>query len=190
MLLPSILIIKGVTDGADSTSIQIRVAKLVTSAPAGMSKEKYLEELSSQIIDLIQYGININDIILQKVCVMVVTRISHICPTLCDRCILLPLAAALLNINRNMDENKEKSSESVISTGKDIEIGVSIFHAFVSLCPLQHPLQCSLQRSGVGKTMIYLCLYLLAEKREHHLLPLVKEFWKNKKQNSLTSGNR
>ena len=141
-----------------------------------MSKEIYLEKLSSQIIDLIQYGININDIILQKVCVMVVTRISHICPTLCDRCILLPLAAALLNINRNMDENKGKSSESVISTGKDIEIGVSIFHAFVSLCPLQHPLQCSLQRNGVGKTMIYLCLYLLAEKREHHLLPLVKEF--------------
>ena len=95
-----LLLWKGVTDGADSTPIQIRVAKLVTSAPAGKSKEKYLEELSPQIVDLIKYGININDIILQKVCVMVVTRISHICPTLCDRCILIPLSTALLNINK------------------------------------------------------------------------------------------
>ena len=120
---------------------------------------------------------------------MVVTRISHICPTLCDRCILIPLATALLNINKSFDENNEISSESVISSGDDIVITVSIFHSFVSLCPLQHPLQSSLQRSGVGKTIIRLCLYLLAEKREHHLLPIVKEFCFLFFQNSSDASN-
>ena len=120
---------------------------------------------------------------------MVVTRISHICPTLCDRCILIPLATALLNINKSFDENNENSSESVISSGDDIVITVSIFHSFVSLCPLQHPLQSSLQRSGVGKTIIHLCLYLLAEKREHHLLPIVKEFCFLFFQNSSDASN-
>ena len=192
---------QGVTDGPDSTPIQIRVAKLVTSSPIGISKEIYLEKLSVQIIDLIKYGINIKDIILQKVCIMVITRIAHICPTVCDQFILIPLAKPLLNIDidENGNESRKRSKnrkrnksinknvkgiidenndlvESVISTGEDIEITISIFHSVVTLCPLQFPLQRCLQRCNIGKLIVHLCFYLLAEKKDHYLLPIIKEF--------------
>jgi hypothetical protein len=54
----------GVTDTSDSTALQIRVAKLVTSAPSSMGKEEYLQRLSPQIVDLFHVAIDIDD----KVC--------------------------------------------------------------------------------------------------------------------------
>ena len=51
----------GITDGPESAMLQMRVAKMVTCAPSGMVKEEYLQRLSSQVIELLHFALEIDD---------------------------------------------------------------------------------------------------------------------------------
>ena len=51
----------GITDGPVSAVLQMKVAKMVTCAPSGMVKEEYLQRLSSQVIELLHFALEIDD---------------------------------------------------------------------------------------------------------------------------------
>ena len=192
----SVLVV-GVTDGPDSTALQIRVAKLITSVPERYTKEEYFMLLSIQIIDLIKFGVDIKDIILQKVCVMIITRISYLCPSICDQYLLIPLAQPLLNIDIshrknnqiNIDKSCNEKNENIVisddeirnqgstvSDSTEIELTVIALHCLVILCPLQTPLQSSIIRCNICKVAIILCLHLMSEDNNNKLLPILNEF--------------
>jgi hypothetical protein len=184
----------GITDGAESTPLQIHIAKLVTSTPVGTSKEIYFARLCPQIIILFRSAVAMEDIVLQKVCVMIITRISHLNPSTCDCELLTPIAAALQtshgrgvfdildstgsHVKSKKIHVKEKDSSHImhVDSRDDIASCMCTLHALVTLCPLQPPLVASIQRSKVGKAVIVLCLYLMTEFRNSPLSPIAKEF--------------
>lgn len=51
----------GITDGPESAVLQMKVAKMVTCAPSGMVKEQYLQRLSTQVIELLHFALEIDD---------------------------------------------------------------------------------------------------------------------------------
>ena len=190
----------GVADGADSLPLQINVAKLVTSVPSGFTREDYLRQLSPQIVDLIKFGVRVKDSLLLQTCVLVVTRIAHLCSGVCDSCLVIPLVSALLKIDDasvgksgSSSSGSSSSSSSSSSSGsedafrsvkrvgatassdEDLTAAVGALHTLVTLCPMQPPLMASLQRSGACRYAIALTLFLISERRDHRLLVLLKE---------------
>ena len=109
----------GSLDSAYAAALQAHVAKLITTAPAGFSaseKQSYLLSVTEQVKDLLLYGLFKNDKVgtlfflffeskftvfmfhqtLMRVCVLMVQRLSVVCPAICSSELLAPLAAPLL----------------------------------------------------------------------------------------------
>lgn len=163
----------------DSLPLQIKVAKLVTSVPCSFKRDEYLRQLSPQIVDLIKFGVDVKDLLLLQTCVLVVTRIAHLCSGVCDSCLIKPLVSALVKIDqRDILEPKGKGdtcSGDAVSSEEELTAAVCTLHNLVTLCPLQPPLMASLQRSGACRAAMTLTLFLLAERRSHKLLIMLKE---------------
>ena len=163
------------TEGVDSLPLQINVAKLVTSVPSGFKREEYLRQLSPQIVDLMKFGVDVKDLLLLQTCVLVVTRIAHLCSDVCDSCLVVPLVSALLKIDRMYVAKGGTGSGDAISTAEELTAAVNALHTLVTICPLQSPLIAALQRSGACRAAMALTLFFLAESRDHKLLPTLKE---------------
>jgi hypothetical protein len=157
----------------DSLPLQINVAKLVTSVPTSFKREEYLKQLSPQVVDLIKFGVDVKDVLLLQTCVLLVTRIAHLCSEVCESCLILPLVSALLKI----DQMSTAKGGTVTGSADEEELtaAVSALHTLVTLCPLQPPLVASLQHSGACRAAMALTLFLLAERRDHKMLVMLKE---------------
>jgi hypothetical protein len=154
----------------DSLPLQINVAKLVTSVPTSFKRAEYLKQLSPQIVDLIKFSVDVKDVLLLQTCVLVVTRIAHLCSEVCDSCLILPLVSALLKIDQ-----MSTAKGGTVTDEEELTAAVSALHTLVTLCPLQPPLVASLQRSGACRAAMALTLFLLAERRDHKMLVMLKE---------------
>ena len=165
----------------------IKVAKLMTSVPAGQTKSAYLSQLSIQIVEVLKFALHTKDFVMQKVCVLIVTRVSHLSSDICCEHVLRPLSSPLLMTNkehhsRTVSANTSgyiqmRGTESALEENIVIESAVCALHALVTLCPLQTPLMIAIQRSGVGMAAIALLLFLLSEEkcRTLPLLSMLKE---------------
>jgi hypothetical protein len=176
-------LISGAADDVDILPLQIRVAKLVTSVPKGFVKEDYFVRLSPQIIELIKFGVESKDVSLQKVCVLVIMRISHLCGDVCDRYLMKPLTVPLLSIDdekchlpqRGNSQSIFVSNTTAHDSAESIRSAVNILHVLLTKCPAQQPLLVSLQRSEVVKPVLALTVYLLTNSRDSALLPQLQD---------------
>lgn len=84
----------------DSLPVLIKVAKLMTSVPAGLTKSVYLSQMSPQIVEVLKFALQTDDFVMQKVCVLIVTRVSHLSSDICCDNLLRPLSMPLLKTDK------------------------------------------------------------------------------------------
>jgi hypothetical protein len=176
----------GAADDVDILPLQIRVAKLVTSVPKGFVREEYFIRLTPQIIELIKFGVESKDVSLQKVCILVIMRVSHLCGDVCDKYLIRPLMVGLLSIDDEKCHLPQRgnsqsifvsntSAHNSMGSAESIRSAVNILHVLLTICPAQQPLMVSLQRSEVVKPILALTVYLLTNSRDSALLPQLKD---------------
>lgn len=143
-----------------------------------MRKEEYFSLLSPQIVELFYFSVDNKETILQKVCVLLITRISFLSPMTCITYLIRPIAKPLLHshtegdwdvrkeevvVNDNVeymirtDDNQnnnniddKKKNPNILYDEKALVTTIYALHALVTLCPLQPYLVTALDNSGVG----------------------------------------
>jgi hypothetical protein len=147
-----------------------------------MKKEEYLSLLSPQIVELFNLSINNKEVALQKVCVLLITRISFLSPMICNEYLITPIVKPLLyshtedcnngedivmndnkermmttddddNQNNNYIDDKNKNP-NILYKEESLVTAINALQALVTLCPLQPFLVTSLDISGVGAAAI------------------------------------
>ena len=147
--------LQGVTDDPNYMKVLLGVAKLVGSVPSSSSKLDYFNIICPQLIDNYHYAIKQKDIVLMKVCVMIIVRISKVCPELCDTLIIQPLASPLLQLLLVQDD----AFHGAISDEIGIERAIMSFYYLLTLCPIYATLMTSIRNARVD--LVFLQFYIL-----------------------------
>lgn len=147
--------LQGVTDDPNYMKVLLGVAKLVGSVPSTRSKAEYFGIICPQLIDNYYYAIEHKDTVLMKVCVMIVIRISKVCPELCDTLLVQPLAQPLLQLLLVQDG----AVHGVISDEVSVETAVMAFYYLLTLCPIYATMVTSLRNARVDQ--VFLQFYIL-----------------------------
>jgi hypothetical protein len=175
----------GVTDGPKSTPLQVQVARLVTSIPKLMDKEVYFKALSPQILDLITFGYNNKDMVVMKVCVLIISRITIISSS--NACLILkqissPLLCLINQSNSIIKESLNSNGDNVleisniISSEGDVEVSVQILFSILNLCPTIPSLLKSISSSGVFVSMVTLLIEGKINCKISTLITVIEDF--------------
>jgi hypothetical protein len=161
--------LQGVSDDPASIDLQVKVAKLITTAPAqssdvgdrcDFSKEDYFANISVQVLDAYQLGLKLKDLVFQKVCVMMITRIAACSPDLCRTLVIEPLARPFLKLRSLLlsddaiNLSDHAASKNVIAAQNDVLSGLFALHGFLTLCPVMGPLSQALITSNAAESLI------------------------------------
>jgi hypothetical protein len=161
--------LQGVSDDPASIDLQVKVAKLITTAPAqssdvgdrcDFSKEDYFANISVQVLDAYQLGLKLKDLVFQKVCVMMITRIAACSPDLCRTLVIEPLARPFLKLrslllgDNAINLSDHAASKNVIAAQNDVLSGLFALHGFLTLCPVMGPLSQALITSNAAESLI------------------------------------
>jgi hypothetical protein len=180
--------LQGVTDDPDSVNLQVKVAKLITTVPAQLAssssgnataKDQYLRNVSVQIAEIFRFAMKIKDLVLQKVCVMMITRIAAADSLLCSTHIFSVFIRPLIRFKRvvcyssSIDtddcfdsllaEHDDSTVDTiVVCTHDELAQAILAVHSLLTLCPVLPPLS-RLLMSECADALLLLCICCFME---------------------------